>query len=101
MGSVPSHPAAPLVGRGRELEAIESALDSVRARSRAPFLAFAGRLGLGKTRLLGELDRRAESRGYLVLAGRGSEWEAGVPYGVVADALDGYLGSLPAAELAQ
>jgi DNA-binding NarL/FixJ family response regulator/tetratricopeptide (TPR) repeat protein len=71
-----------------------------RARSGA-CLAFAGALGLGKSRLLAELEARAEGRGDLVLAGRASEYELGVPYGVAVDALDDYLRALGPRELSR
>ena len=51
--------------------------------------------GWGK-RLLRELDERAEVRRSLVLTGQASELEARIPYGVISEALDGYLGALPA-----
>jgi DNA-binding CsgD family transcriptional regulator/tetratricopeptide (TPR) repeat protein len=82
-----------------ELEAIEAALD--RSRTRGVCLAFSGPLGLGKSRLLRELEARADARGDLVLSGTGSEWEAAVPYGVTSGVLADYLAALPAPELAR
>jgi len=93
--------AAPLVGRARELDAIGAALDAIDRGRAGHCLAVAGALGLGKSRLLRELDDRAEARGHLVLGGQGSELEMGIPYGVAVDALDGYLCALPAPELAR
>jgi DNA-binding CsgD family transcriptional regulator len=93
------HSQPALVGRARELETIDAALAASRAGSPGACLALAGTLGLGKSRLLREVEARADGR--LVLAGQGSEWEAGIPYGVVADALDGYLTALPAPDLAR
>ena len=57
-------------------------------------LTVEGEPGIGKTRLLAELRRRAEERGHLVLHGVASEFEAHVPFGVAADAFDAYLASL-------
>jgi len=92
-----SHSATRLVGRLHELEAIEAALD--RSRTRGACLVFSGPLGLGKSRLLRELEARADARGDLVLSGVGSEWEAAVPYGVTSGMLADYLAALPAPEL--
>ena len=50
-------------------------------------MAITGALGLGKTRMLAELEPLAE----LVFTGRGSEFETGVPYGPVIDALADHL----------
>ena len=92
-----SHSAGRLVGRVRELEAIDAALD--RSRTRGACLAFSGALGLGKSALLRELEARADARGDLVLTGVGSEWEAAVPYGVTSGAVADYLAGLPAPAL--
>jgi DNA-binding NarL/FixJ family response regulator len=95
-----SHLVTPLVGRAQELDAIDTALGAMDGR-RGLCLAFAGPLGLGKSRLLRELEERAEARGDLVLAAQGSELEAGIPYGVISDAIDDYLGALPVPTLAR
>jgi predicted ATPase len=48
---------------------------------------------------LAELGRRAEGRGYLVLDGRAAEFERDVPFGLIVDALNDYLGALQPAVL--
>ena len=60
-----------LIGRSGELAALEAALaDAAEGR---PSLAFvAGESGVGKTRLLAELERRAREGGALVLTGEAS-----------------------------
>jgi DNA-binding CsgD family transcriptional regulator len=93
------HTPRALVGRARELEAIEAVLDAAGSGAPGRCLALAGTVGLGKSRLLRELEARADERRGVVLAAQGSEWETGTPYGVVADALEGYLAALPAPEL--
>ena len=50
-----------------------------------------GEPGIGKTRLLAELARRAEGRGHLVLAGRASELERDLPFWPFVDALEEYV----------
>jgi len=53
-----------------------------------------GEPGIGKSRLLSELATRAVRRDYLVLGGRAAEFERDVPFGLIVDALNDYLGSL-------
>ena len=57
------------VGRLRELEELERALDASRTRSGATVLV-AGEAGIGKTRLVSELESRAHDAGFEVLVGR-------------------------------
>ncbi len=66
---------------------------------RAAWAQVVGEPGIGKSRLLAEVCEMAESRRALVLAGRGTELESDVPYGVIVDALDDYLGSLEEGEI--
>ena len=67
-------------------------LDDLRQGS-AACLAVEGEPGIGKTRLLSELRRQAEKRGYVVLAGSAAEFERDLPFGVWVDALDAYVAS--------
>jgi DNA-binding CsgD family transcriptional regulator len=78
-----------LIGRNREIAAAEVVFDSLSAEPGA--IAIAGEPGIGKTSLLTELCDRADERGYLVLNGRGAEFERELPFGAFADALDAYL----------
>lgn len=82
-----------LIGRAHELAVSGRVLDRLGSRS-GGWLQVVGEPGIGKTALVGELCRQADDRGYLVLYGRGAELEIGVPFGVVVDALDDYLGAL-------
>jgi ATP/maltotriose-dependent transcriptional regulator MalT len=89
--------AAALVGRQHELDRIERVLGGLQ---RGPaVVSVVGEPGIGKTRLLAELCERADGRRQLVLDGRASELERGVPFRVFVDALDDYLASRPPAEL--
>jgi predicted ATPase len=63
------------------------------------FVQILGEPGIGKSRLLAELCRRGEDRGYLVLDGRAAEFERDVPFGLIVDALSDYIGSLDPAIL--
>ncbi|WP_165555723.1 helix-turn-helix transcriptional regulator [Kribbella pittospori] len=85
------------VGRARELEALEGALDAARA-CRGGTVLITGEAGIGKTRLTSELSVRARDAGFEVLLGRsidlvGTE----LPYQPFAQAL-GPVGALPRAD---
>ncbi len=82
--------AEPLVGRAEELRALEQALDRLPGA-----IELVGEPGIGKTRLLAELERIAEDRGHLVLSGSASELERDLPFWVFADALEDYVRGLP------
>lgn len=87
-----------LVGRGHELAEIEIALDRLAAGQ--PWLVqLVGEPGIGKSRLMAELCRSAGDRGYLVLDGRAAEFERDIPFGLLVDALNDYVGSLEPALL--
>ena len=81
---------AGLVGRQAELEIFEQACHELE-QGRPAALEVVGEPGIGKTRILGELERRAESRGQLVLSGSASELERDLPLAVFVDALDDYV----------
>jgi ATP/maltotriose-dependent transcriptional regulator MalT len=91
-------PKPALVGRAHELAEIDEVLGRLAAGQ--PWLVqFVGEPGIGKSRLLAELCARAEDRGYLVLEGRAAEFERDIPFGLIVDALNDYLGSLEPALL--
>jgi predicted ATPase len=80
----------PTVGRERELQQLEAALDAL-AGDASSCVVVEGEPGIGKTRLLRELRDRGEARGLLVLTGSAAEFERDVPFSVWADALDAYV----------
>src|SRR4051794_31683213 len=82
-----------LAGRAAELETIDRLVAGVDA-GRAATLSIIGEAGIGKTRLLDELVRRAEARGHLTLSGVASELARDVPFWVFADALEDYVRGL-------
>jgi DNA-binding SARP family transcriptional activator len=73
-GSAAGDPRRPFVGRERELEELESGLDSALC-GRGSLALIVGEPGIGKSRLAEELSDRARARGAEVLVGR--SWEAG------------------------
>ncbi len=88
-----AHNAGALIGREHELRELDRALEEV-ARGEPWSVQIAGEPGIGKSRLLAELCRRGEQRGYLVLDGSAAEFERDIPFGLIVDALNDYLGSL-------
>jgi DNA-binding CsgD family transcriptional regulator len=84
---------APLVGRADELALLDSALAAL-TRGEWKAVELAGEPGIGKTRLLAELDTRASHRDQLVLSGSASELELDLPFWVFVNALDDYLRGL-------
>ena len=79
----------PLVGRVREREALTSALSS--ARAGGGIVVIEGEPGIGKSRLLFELERLADEGGCVVLSARASEFERDLPYAVWSDPIDRHL----------
>ncbi len=69
----------PCVGRGRELERIDDAIETA-GRGEGGFLLFSGEAGVGKTRMTTEAERRARDAGMLVLRGHCSDVDAAPPY---------------------
>jgi predicted ATPase len=89
-----------LVGRQDELRALEAALARLE-HGASRWIVLGGDPGVGKTRLLAELIEGAGRRGHLVLGGRGTELERGLPFGIWVDALDDHVGLLDPKEVAR
>jgi DNA-binding CsgD family transcriptional regulator len=98
MGSKGGQRSNTLIGRASEVAELDRGLDRV-GTGEPWFVHMAGEPGIGKTRLLAELCSRAEQRGWLVLDGRAAEFERDVPFGVMVDALNDYIGGLEPAWL--
>lgn len=78
--------SSPLVGRIEEWDVLVRFLDGT-AQPEACLLLMVGEAGIGKTRLIEQVQRHVAVRGGSVIAGRGFEAERGRPYGFWVDAL--------------
>lgn len=83
-----------LLERKRERREISAALERAAAGTGGA-LAIEGKAGLGKTRLLADARRQAESAGLEVLACRATDLERNFPFAVLRQLLDPQLGLLP------
>ena len=81
-----------LLGRDPQLASATRAIGDVR-RGAGRVLGLVGETGLGKSALLAEIGERARAAGLPVLAGRGSEHERDVPFGLIVDALGAVAGA--------
>src|SRR4051812_50024215 len=87
IGSVPRWDEGPMVGRAEELARLMAHVDRAVGGHPSAVLV-AGDAGVGKTRLLDELSRRAAERGVRVLTGHcGDLGEGGPPYPPFVDLL--------------
>ncbi|MEJ3747665.1 AAA family ATPase [Actinomycetes bacterium KLBMP 9797] len=76
----------PLVGRVTQVRQLDAALAAV-AGGRFAVVEISGEPGIGKTRMLHELRLRAAAAGLPVYAGRATEFERSVPFGMYTEAL--------------
>ena len=81
-------PTGRMVGRNEELGRLLTLLDDAEA-GRSVAALVSGDAGVGKTRLVSEVTRLAEGRGFTVLSGQCAELGDSVPYLPLADALRG------------
>ncbi|HYM49939.1 MAG TPA: AAA family ATPase [Candidatus Limnocylindrales bacterium] len=79
-----------LIGRDRELNQLEDALLAAH-RGDGRVVALAGDAGMGKTRLAGELELRAQRAGTVVMVGTNSEADLSLPYLPFVEAIGNYL----------
>lgn len=91
--SVPRSLSPELSGRAREFSRVVTAWESARAGS-GRHLHITGAPGLGKTRLLTDVQTRLRAEGARVLLVRAHAWERGVPYALISD-LAAALAGLP------
>ncbi|WP_245791627.1 ATP-binding protein [Actinacidiphila rubida] len=96
-------PALPAALRGRlgtPLRGRDGLLAGLLAAAGPPVRLLTGEAGVGKTRLAGEVARRAAESGAAVLWGGGHDAEGHTPYGAFAEALNGWLAGRDAGERA-
>jgi DNA-binding CsgD family transcriptional regulator len=79
-----------LVGRIQEMDTLERALHSAQGGA-GQCIVIAGEAGIGKSRLLSEICRRAEVERFLILRGYCFEQDAAFPYAPLVDALRTHL----------
>lgn len=84
------------VGRAEQIDAIAGACDLTRD-GRCRTVLVAGEAGMGKTRLVAEVARRAFEAGANVVFGQCDE-DMGVPFQPFVEALECFVGSSPSAE---
>jgi DNA-binding NarL/FixJ family response regulator len=79
-----------LVGRDDEMSDLEDAMLAAR-RGEGQIVLLAGDAGIGKSRLVQELGRRAEAAGFRILSGGCSETDLQVPYLPLVEAIRNHL----------
>ena len=76
----------PVIGRDSEIAAVVRALEAAAAGS-GSLVLIAGDPGIGKTRLIREVEAAAGDRGFTTLRGTGYQQDQGLPFGPILDAL--------------
>ncbi|RFC76020.1 AAA family ATPase [Streptomyces sp. AcE210] len=99
--SAPSLPAPLRAPAASPLRGRDNVLRRLTAAGGPPVTLLTGEAGVGKTRLVGEVARRAAEAGSAVLWGGGHDAEGHTPYGAFAEALDGWLAGREAGERAR
>ncbi|WP_432179589.1 ATP-binding protein [Streptomyces sp. NBC_00063] len=97
----PSLPAPLRAPAGTPLRGRDEHLARLLTAGGPPVTLLGGEAGVGKTRLAGEIARRAAEAGAAVLWGGGHDAEGHTPYGAFAEALDGWLADRDAGERAR
>ncbi|SAK71849.1 adenylate/guanylate cyclase [Caballeronia glebae] len=81
----------PIVGRREELRAFRAVLQSCRATGRGRTVLLRGEAGIGKTRLLGELEREARDSGFVCHGGLVLDFGATTGRGAIQSIVRGLL----------
>jgi DNA-binding SARP family transcriptional activator len=87
-----------LVGRDREMDRLEEALDTL-FEGQGELILLIGEAGVGKSRLALEVARRAMRRGALSLGGAAYDYEQQLAYGPFVEALVSFAGQIQSPEL--
>lgn len=99
-GHVEPAAAVALIGRHRELEAIDAALEGV-AAGQGRAVVISGEAGIGKTRLADEAALRAAEEGFEVLRATSYPADTTVAYAAIIDAFGPHLAGLQPPERAK
>src|SRR5262245_27190271 len=86
--------AGAYVGRKPELRRLHNAFDRVTHENRSTFALVVGEPGIGKTRIIGELRRAAESRGVTWRQGRCLPYGDGVTFWALGEIVKSHAGIL-------
>ena len=82
-----------LLGREREIADLDEAL-GLAAQGAPQVVLVGGDAGIGKTTLVGDLERRAAALGFSVATGHGLDIEAGISFAPAVEAVRSLLGGL-------
>ena len=89
-------PTGPLIGRSVELAALQQRLDDATDARGSGAVVLSGDAGVGKTRLLGELARRADAGGLITLIGHCIDFgDVGMPYVAFSEAFGRLVAERP------
>src|SRR5262245_49736060 len=83
-----------LIGRVAQLNALDRRLELARA-NQGQVVLIAGEAGVGKSRLLAEVQARAAQQGFALFQGRCFEPDRVLPYAPVIDLLRAFLAANP------
>jgi class 3 adenylate cyclase/tetratricopeptide (TPR) repeat protein len=90
----------PLVGRARELAAVDAAIDEV-AAGNGLLLAIVGEAGIGKSRLALELRRHAEERGFATVWATARSYSDAFPFHLLSQVVEELLARRPGIDVRQ
>jgi ABC-type transport system substrate-binding protein len=88
--AMPRQTASPFIGRTKELAELQQRLNAVIA-GECQFVVVSGEPGVGKTRLLDEIENLARARKITVLHGRSVEQDGAFPYQGFCEAIQEYF----------
>ncbi|MEW5868129.1 MAG: tetratricopeptide repeat protein [Chloroflexota bacterium] len=83
---------APMIGRDQELARLQFAVDELSRHRQGQFALITGEAGLGKSRLVAELQARLDPKALLMLQGRSLAYRRTVPYWIIRELLYNWLG---------
>ena len=88
-----------LIGRSAEIAALQERIEAA-ARGQGGIVLLSGEAGIGKSRLLAELQRSASALGFQLLGGQCFPTDRSCPYAPLLDLLRAFLAPLSATQIA-